>query len=380
MGSRERKVSERGRKVFAGFEFQIATGRRRVLSANSFHGHHFQRQPWHGKTVGLRGWVNNQWRRGPWVSPLHRAAQNFNLVISLFIDGIPSNTSTKFLWWLFQKEGMVLDVYISKKRRANKKEGFGFVRFKNIKDAEKAIVNLDGVKLANSKIRVSMAKYKKNGTPFMHHPYFNNFKTNRSSGIGSQVVRASRNVADEVRGKSSQAEQVGLASKSLPDSTVQDIENQKIAETGSRTFEQSHTVTRHGGEEITVIPTLNSSENDKGENVVKMAALKATSEILPQSVALTVIPTIFGSSSMDSRSPLEEALTVAQSVAPIPVVDGDTKNTIDSEKNSATKKQIRKDTVGNLVKNRPCRAAILKRSMNIKEIHNFLGYYGPTKA
>ncbi|CAO2827513.1 unnamed protein product [Amaranthus hypochondriacus] len=66
-------------------------------------------------------------------------------------------------------------------------------------------------------------------------------------------------------------------------------------------------------------------------------------------------------------------------VASAPVLDGESK-TVDKDKTSSTAEQITMETLGDFEKSRSCRPRTLKKIMNIKDIHNYLGYYGPTKA
>ncbi|CAO2832510.1 unnamed protein product [Amaranthus hypochondriacus] len=106
----------------------------------------------------------DQWR-GPWEPPLSRAVLNLGGVVSLFIDGIPRNASRFDLKKIFSKVGVVADIYISKKSRKNRFEYFGFVRFYHTQEAKQAVSSFDGMVVFGSKIRVSMARYQKDGTP-----------------------------------------------------------------------------------------------------------------------------------------------------------------------------------------------------------------------
>lgn len=89
---------------------------------------------------------------------------NHGGVVSLFIDGISSYASRFDLKKIFSKVGVVADIYISKKRRKNSSKFFGFVRFFHLQEAKLAVNTFDGRFVLGSKIRVSMARYKKDGT------------------------------------------------------------------------------------------------------------------------------------------------------------------------------------------------------------------------
>lgn len=130
-----------------------------------------------------------------------------------------------------------------------------------------------------------------------------------------------------------------------------------------------------------------------------VADFEVNSESLPQRDIMT---TDFGYSSKDSQSVREEVHTVVQSMVPASIVDGDPKPTTENvecvkidhgpinldvfsnigvkDKASTTTKQIRPETTGDIGKKRSCRPVNLKTITNTRDIANFLGFYGPTKA
>ena len=61
------------------------------------------------------------------------------------MDCIPFGMTSQWLKIIFEKEGCVDDVFISKKVKKFRKEAFGFVRYTNVQDARRAITNLDGL-------------------------------------------------------------------------------------------------------------------------------------------------------------------------------------------------------------------------------------------
>ena len=86
--------------------------------------------------------------------------------VTLFIDGLPMEMTWDWLLQIFKGEGEIIDVYVSQKRRRNNDCQFGFVRFKKLDEARKAIKNLNGVKIREKSLKVSFAKYDKEGRPW----------------------------------------------------------------------------------------------------------------------------------------------------------------------------------------------------------------------
>ena len=66
---------------------------------------------------------------------------------------------------IFRGEGEILEAFVSQKMSHNCDCRFGFVRFKRLGEARSAVRNLDGVKIRGKNIKVSFAKYDKNGKP-----------------------------------------------------------------------------------------------------------------------------------------------------------------------------------------------------------------------
>ena len=71
-----------------------------------------------------------------------------------------------WLLQIFRGEGEVTDVYVSQKRKSNYDYRFGFVRFKKLEEARKAIRNLNGVKIRKKIMKVSFTKYDKKDRPW----------------------------------------------------------------------------------------------------------------------------------------------------------------------------------------------------------------------
>lgn len=121
-------------------------------------------------------------------------------VTTLFVDFIPHECSTGELKSIFQQAGFVDDIYISKKIRKSIKLAFGFVRFKSSKEAKRAIAILNGVSVKQSKIKVSMAKYDRNGQAFNRRPVTFKHPANFRRFI-NPALRDSRNYNTKVQNR-----------------------------------------------------------------------------------------------------------------------------------------------------------------------------------
>ena len=80
------------------------------------------------------------------------------------MDYIPEGMSPSWLKSIFEKDGLVEDVVIAKIARKHINAVFGFVRFSKFQDAKKAINRLNGFAVRGAKLRVSMAKYNRDGS------------------------------------------------------------------------------------------------------------------------------------------------------------------------------------------------------------------------
>ncbi|KAK8656377.1 hypothetical protein V6N13_098330 [Hibiscus sabdariffa] len=84
--------------------------------------------------------------------------QQPNSVVTIFVSYLPRRLHWQGLWASFAHHGDVLDTFIPAKLSRDG-SGFGFVRFTNIVDAQRAITRLDGFKLFGNRLSVSIAKY-----------------------------------------------------------------------------------------------------------------------------------------------------------------------------------------------------------------------------
>ncbi|MED6172803.1 hypothetical protein PIB30_053299 [Stylosanthes scabra] len=79
--------------------------------------------------------------------------------VAMFLDNLPSSTTLALMWKIFGREGKVVDVFLSRKRRTSNNLKFGFVRFICQAEAVCAIERLDGWIVWGCKISVAIAKY-----------------------------------------------------------------------------------------------------------------------------------------------------------------------------------------------------------------------------
>ncbi|CAO2817552.1 unnamed protein product [Amaranthus hypochondriacus] len=117
----------------------------------------------HRPSPGHRGYTSLPWRPGP-REPARPVSSPKPLVMTtLFIDHLPRGISPDWLHDLFSEYGAVEDVFVSKKIRKSCRDAFGFVKFKKSKDAQTAIIKLNGHVIKNSKIKVTVARYGRDG-------------------------------------------------------------------------------------------------------------------------------------------------------------------------------------------------------------------------
>ncbi|KAK7268948.1 hypothetical protein RIF29_21659 [Crotalaria pallida] len=82
---------------------------------------------------------------------------------SLFVDNIHPSLTKHDLWKIFQEFGEVVHLYISLKRRENKNQLFGFVRYGTKEDASEAIRRTKGLMVKGEKLFVKWASQENKG-------------------------------------------------------------------------------------------------------------------------------------------------------------------------------------------------------------------------
>lgn len=119
-----------------------------------------------GLRGGHRGEPVPQWGGGPREPPVSRLGVNNNGNFTIFIDGLSTAVTNMDLKALFQKSGRVVDAFVSRKQRSNKRWAFGFIRFNNGEEARRAISNINGQQFFGRKISVSWARFNREGRTF----------------------------------------------------------------------------------------------------------------------------------------------------------------------------------------------------------------------
>ncbi|CAO2825319.1 unnamed protein product [Amaranthus hypochondriacus] len=170
-------------------EWTLVTRRRRQQT---------KRRPVAGVSGGHRGEPRHPWWRGPRELPPSERGQ----LISLFIEGIPHESSIVDLRKLFEQYGKVRDIYISGKKRKNTESSFGFVRYENREEAKKAIAKVHNTKLHGHTLKVNFAKFQKGGVPVKEVTSQEEGNMVTRQGVFYPAQRNHRNYAEVVRGYS----------------------------------------------------------------------------------------------------------------------------------------------------------------------------------
>ncbi|KAK8614378.1 hypothetical protein V6N13_122738 [Hibiscus sabdariffa] len=77
---------------------------------------------------------------------------------TVFVSNLPPRLHWQGLWFAFARHGEVVDAFIPA-RKSKKGHRFGFVRFTTLKEAEKAIAQMNGCVLYGSRLAVRLAKF-----------------------------------------------------------------------------------------------------------------------------------------------------------------------------------------------------------------------------
>ncbi|MED6145303.1 hypothetical protein PIB30_023885 [Stylosanthes scabra] len=95
-------------------------------------------------------------------------------------DHLPSTVTKRELFKEFGKDGFIRDIYISRRKRQHTEDAFAFVRFREYKDAMRAIRRLNGTTWQEHKLCVSMSRYKKEGSWSERQDGGKRFEVNKS--------------------------------------------------------------------------------------------------------------------------------------------------------------------------------------------------------
>ncbi|KAK8693996.1 hypothetical protein V6N13_071560 [Hibiscus sabdariffa] len=108
-------------------------------------------------------------------------------VITLFVSSLPSKLHWTGLRQTFGRHGDLVDAYVASKRDKQGR-GFGFVRFSNQRDADRAMERLNGFYLYGFKLRVTEERFKTRTTYWR-----------RKKGTPNQVSQRGNRQEEEVR-------------------------------------------------------------------------------------------------------------------------------------------------------------------------------------
>lgn len=81
-----------------------------------------------------------------------------NTEASLYVANLDSKTDEELLWELFLQCGPLASIHLPKERVSGSHQGFGFVEFKSVKDAEYALRVLNMVKMFGKPMRLTKGK------------------------------------------------------------------------------------------------------------------------------------------------------------------------------------------------------------------------------
>nr|CCA14166.1 splicing factor putative [Albugo laibachii Nc14] len=121
--------------------------------------------------------------------------------ISLLIRNISRRMRSDELRKTFEEFGDVRDVYIPRDFHTREVKGFAFVEFKNERDAEEALRNLDGSRLDGREITVVFAQEKRKSTDEMRTRERKPRREERSRSRGGSPARHSGRSRSRSRGR-----------------------------------------------------------------------------------------------------------------------------------------------------------------------------------
>lgn len=117
------------------------------------------------------------------------ADANASTKTTIFVDGLNERTQYPQIRKLFEKHGIVVGVYVQRRRKINRKFKCGFVRFKCEKETTRAIQALKGKLLHGATIKLCVAKFPL--LPKESKPIGNGFAPPKSKS-NNQLWRAKR--------------------------------------------------------------------------------------------------------------------------------------------------------------------------------------------
>merc|ERR1711914_9501 len=95
------------------------------------------------------------------IRSMSRGPPNIDGMVSRKVDNLSYRTSTDVLRRKFERYGEIGDAYIPRDRSTGESRGFGFVRFKDKRDASDAIKGMDGYEMDGRELRVDYARHER---------------------------------------------------------------------------------------------------------------------------------------------------------------------------------------------------------------------------
>lgn len=83
---------------------------------------------------------------------------NTNIVTNVYVAGFQNGTMKSELWKIFAKHGMVVDVYLGRKKDT-KRQNFAFFRFKRVADERKLEEKLHGIGCRGTTLTINLSKH-----------------------------------------------------------------------------------------------------------------------------------------------------------------------------------------------------------------------------
>ncbi|XP_058219925.1 multiple RNA-binding domain-containing protein 1-like [Rhododendron vialii] len=136
-----------------------------------------------------RGGTGARNRDGGWIPVISKHRRQMvdsnNSMITLFVDNLPEDVSQRWVSHLFNKFGVVKDVFIPGKRsKVFTGKAFAFVRYDCAVSAEMAISKTNGVWIEDRKLFVKTASFDQKRKELLKH----NLNKNASGNIANKKV------------------------------------------------------------------------------------------------------------------------------------------------------------------------------------------------
>ncbi|KAE9452391.1 hypothetical protein C3L33_15707, partial [Rhododendron williamsianum] len=120
-----------------------------------------------------RGGTGDRNRDGGWIPVISKHRRQMvdsnNSTITLFVDNLPEDVSQRWVSHLFNKFGVVKDIFIPGKRSKVAGKAFAFVRYDCAVSAEMAISKTNGVWIEDRKLFVKTASFDQKRKEFLKH-------------------------------------------------------------------------------------------------------------------------------------------------------------------------------------------------------------------